>query len=147
VPAAVEGVEGVETARLRVSWGRVGSTDNAEGTASERGVSLRVAGGGGAVDDVGTQGEVGVVICDAVGAVGGSRCRTGVKGASWGRLGLVGSERGVSPGVDSVVSDAAGVWDTGGGETGRLRPYWGELCGWDVFGGRSGVPRCVLRRS
>jgi hypothetical protein len=46
----------------------------------------------------------------------------------------VGSEWGVSPGVDSVISDAAGVWDTGGSKTGRLRPYWGELGGWDMFG-------------
>jgi hypothetical protein len=74
VPAAVEGVEGVKTAPLRVSWGRVGSTDNAKGTISERGVSLHVAGGGGAVDDMETQGEVGIIVCDAVGAVGGSRC-------------------------------------------------------------------------
>ena len=84
VPVTVEGVEGVETARLRVSWGRVGSMDNAKGTVSERGVSLHVASGGGAVDDVETQGEVGIVICDAVEAVGGSRCRTRVKGVSWG---------------------------------------------------------------
>jgi hypothetical protein len=73
-------------------------------------------------------------------------------GQNWGGLGCTGGdgsidiERGVSTGVVSVVSDAAGVWDMGGGETVRCWVFRGELGGWDVFGGRFGVPGSEARR-
>jgi hypothetical protein len=73
-----------ETTFLWSSWGELGYTGGDGDAGGERGASQGVDDGGGGIDDVGTQGDVGVVVCDAVGAVGGSRCRTGVTGTSWG---------------------------------------------------------------
>jgi hypothetical protein len=70
-------------------------------------------------------------------------------GQSWGGLGCTGGdgsidvERGVSTGVDSVVSDAAGVWDMGGGETVRCWVFRGRA-GTTDSGGGMGSERWVV---
>jgi hypothetical protein len=73
-----------ETAFLWSSWGGLGYTSGDGGAGGERGASYCVDDGGGGIDDVETQGNVGVVACDTVGAVGSSRWQTGVTGMSWG---------------------------------------------------------------
>ena len=55
-----------------------------------------------------------------------------------GRDGGIGSGRGVSRGVDGVVSDMGRVWDVDGGETALLQGFWGKLWGWDRAWGFSG---------
>jgi hypothetical protein len=68
-----------------------------------------------------------------------SKCAGGVEmahlGWSWGDLGQMGSEEGMggeqgsSVGVDGVISDMAGGWDMGGGETAHFLGVWGRAWG------------------
>jgi hypothetical protein len=59
----------------------------------------------------------------------------------------VGSGQGVEAGVDGVVSDVAGVWDTGGGETACFGGFCGRLGGRDGDWGCSEGSGAVCRRS
>ena len=49
----------------------------------------------------------------------------------------VGSGQGVRTGVDSIIGEAAGVWDIGGSKTACFWEVWGEQSGWDMFWGCS----------
>ena len=60
-----------KTAFLWSSWGELGYTGGDGDAGSERGASQCVDSGGGGIGDVETRGDVGVVVRDAVGAVGG----------------------------------------------------------------------------
>jgi len=82
--AAVEEVEGVTTACLRASWGRMGSTHSAEGTGSEWGVSLHVDGISDMVGDVEEHGDNNVVVCDIAVDRVGSGCSAGDRRMGWG---------------------------------------------------------------
>ena len=73
-----------EMALLRSSWGELGYTGGDGDAGGKQGTSQCIDDGGGGIGDVETQGDVGVVVCDTVDAVGGSEYRTWVTGASWG---------------------------------------------------------------
>ena len=92
--AAVEEVEGVELARLRASWGRMGSTHSAKGTGSEWGVSLCIDGVSDAVGDVEEHGDNNVIICDVAVDGVGSGCSAGDRRMGWGGVGGTGDGAG-----------------------------------------------------
>jgi hypothetical protein len=64
-----------------------------------------------------------------------------------GGTGDIDGRRGVSSGVDGVVSDVGGARDAGGGETFRLPVVWGGLGGWGRFRGCSEGSGSASRRS
>ena len=90
-------------------------------------------------------------IAAAVKGMGGGE--TTRLGPSWGELGRMGSERETdserwaSVGVDGVIGNAAGVWDTGDGETMCFRGVWGKLGGWGLFWSCSGGSSWMFRGS